>query len=260
MSIDRSQRIAFEETADLFDETRPGYPEALVEDVLVLSGIPPKGRILEIGCGPGNSTLPYARRGHHVTAVELGPRLAALAARNLAAFPRVQVITASFEDWPLEEGAFDLAISAEAMHWIPPEIGYPKAAAALKDGGSAAFYWNVTPDPHTDWSQAMDGVYRELDIENPLGNPTVDWMIGVITENFRTCGGFGPVTVRQYTWSETYTTERYLKLFRTYSFHRNLEAETRERLFAGVAAASEQGGGRVTIPYETVLFQAPKQR
>ena len=39
------------------------------------------------------------------------------------------------------ERAFDLAISGEAFHWISPEIGYPKVASALKDGGSAAFFW-----------------------------------------------------------------------------------------------------------------------
>jgi SAM-dependent methyltransferase len=98
----------------------------LVEDVLALSDIPRDGRILEIGCGPGNATLPYAARGYHVTAIELGPQLAARAVQNLARFPRVRVVNASFEEWPLEENAFDLAISAEAMHWIPPEVGYPK--------------------------------------------------------------------------------------------------------------------------------------
>jgi SAM-dependent methyltransferase len=260
MSIDRRKRITFEEAADLYDEVRPGYPEALVEDVLALSGIPADGRILEIGCGLGNATLPYAERGYHVTAIELGPRLAALAAHNLAHFPRVRVVNASFEDWPLEENAFDLAISAEAMHWIPPEVGYPKVAAALNDQGSAAFYWNVSPDPQTDWSRAIDAVYRELGLENPDNVVTADWLAGIIAENFRASGRFGEVVVRQYPWSETYTTERCLMLLKTYSAHRGLEAEARERLFAGVRAVIERFGGRVTKPYLTVLFHARVKR
>jgi hypothetical protein len=28
------------------------------------------------------------------------------------------VCTGAFEDWPEEEGAFDLTVSAEAFHWI----------------------------------------------------------------------------------------------------------------------------------------------
>lgn len=58
MSIDRRDRTAFEELADLYAEARPGYPDALVEDVIRFSGIPAGGNILEVGCGPGNATLP----------------------------------------------------------------------------------------------------------------------------------------------------------------------------------------------------------
>jgi len=61
MSIDRSRRITFEEVADLYNETCSGYPEALVEDIIALSGIPAGGRILEVGCGPGNATPPSGR-------------------------------------------------------------------------------------------------------------------------------------------------------------------------------------------------------
>jgi methylase of polypeptide subunit release factors len=43
----------FDEEALLYDEVRPGYPEELFDDVVSLSGTPPEGRILEIGCGTG---------------------------------------------------------------------------------------------------------------------------------------------------------------------------------------------------------------
>jgi hypothetical protein len=51
MGIDRTRRIHFEKTADPYNEDRSGYPEALVEYVIALSGIPTDGRILEISCG-----------------------------------------------------------------------------------------------------------------------------------------------------------------------------------------------------------------
>lgn len=262
MSIDRRKRIAFEEVAELFDEIRPGYPDELVNDVLTLSGIPPEGRILEIGCGPGNATRPYARRGYHITAIELGERLAALAIQNLIQFPHVCVINSAFEDWPLEEKAFDLAISAEAMHWIPPEVGYPKVAAALNDQGSAAFYWNAAVDPQTECSRAIDEVYQKLapqvkDTENTV---SVDWLTTIISDNFRTSGCFGEVTVQQYAWSKRYTTDQYLKLLRTSSVHRDLDEDTKERLFANVGEVIEQYGGEMTLPSLTVLFHAKVRR
>lgn len=95
------------------------------------------------------------------------------------------------------------------MHWITPQTGYPKVAAALKDSGSAAFYCNLSPDPQADWSRAIDAVYHELGLQNPDRTVTVDWLTGVICENFRASGCFGEVVVRQYAWSVTYTAERF---------------------------------------------------
>jgi SAM-dependent methyltransferase len=262
MSIDRSRRVTFEQVAELYDEVRPGYPEELVEDIVALSGIPAEGRILEIGCGPGNATIPFARRGYRILGIELGERLAALAVENCRAYPGVEILNVAFEDWELEEEAFDLVISAEAFHWIPPEVGYPRVAKALQYTGSAAFFWYVPVDPKTDWSAAIDEVYRERapGIEVPDKGFTVEWLIEIIEENFQASGCFRPVTVRQYQGVEMYTTEQYLKLLRTYSGLRGLDEETRAGLFEGVRQVTERFGGKVTKPSLLALFHARVKR
>ena len=69
------QRFVFDEIAELYDRARPGYPEALVDDVVALSGIAPGGRILEIGSGTGKATEAFARRGFRIVCLEkLGGR------------------------------------------------------------------------------------------------------------------------------------------------------------------------------------------
>ena len=75
----RRVRATYDEVALLYDQARPGYPEALFDDVVSLSGIPPGGRILEIGCGTGQATVPLAQRGYPILCIELGENLAALA-------------------------------------------------------------------------------------------------------------------------------------------------------------------------------------
>jgi SAM-dependent methyltransferase len=262
MSIDRSRRITFEEVAELYDKARPGYPEELVEDVVALSGIPADGRILEIGCGPGNATIPFAKRGYRIVGIELGERLAALAVENCRAYPGVEIQNVRFEDWVLEEKAFGLAISADAFHWIPPQVGYPKVARALKDSGSVAFFWNVPVDPRTDWSRAIEEVYRERapQVENPDTLFTFEWLVEIIKDNFEASGWFGEVTVKQYLGSETYTTEDYLKLLKTYSGLRGLDEDTRGKLFAGVREVIERFGGRVTKPNLVALFHSRVKR
>src|SRR5215210_5603855 len=107
----------------------------LFDDIASLSGIQPGGRILEIGCGTGQATVPFARRGYRILCVELGENMAAVARRNLEGNPQAEVRTGAFEDWPLQDEAFDVAISATAFHWLNPATAYPKVAGALRDGG-----------------------------------------------------------------------------------------------------------------------------
>src|SRR5215210_6779159 len=136
MADDRNRlRTTFDEAASLYDEVRPGYPEELFDEVVSLSGIPAGGRILEIGCGTGQATVPFARRGYRILCIELGENMAAVARRNLEGYPQTKVLTGAFEEWPLQDEAFDVAISATAFHWLNPATAYPKVAGALRDGG-----------------------------------------------------------------------------------------------------------------------------
>src|SRR5690349_15130736 len=94
-------RVTFDEDAERYDRARPGYPAAVFDDLLAVAGLGPGARVLEIGCGTGQATVPLAERGCRIVAVELGAELAAVARRNLARFPDVEVITGAFEPWPL---------------------------------------------------------------------------------------------------------------------------------------------------------------
>ena len=258
MSLDRNLRGIFDRTAKLYDEVRPGHPEQLIEDVISLSGIAPGGRILEVGCGPGKATIPFAERGYAMVCVELGQELAALATKNCRPYPAVRIQNVSFEDWPLEREAFDLVISAQAFHWIPPEIGYPKVAAALKRTGSMALFWNLYPGSDTEFFRALQKVYeREApELAHPTGKLSPEEQIETTVKAINDSGLFGGVVVKRYLWSERYTADQYLKLLCTYSNHLNLAEETRRGLLEGVGELIDQFGGVVERPYLAALHWA----
>jgi SAM-dependent methyltransferase len=261
-------RTTFDEEALLYDRARPGYPEALFEDVVVLSGIPPGGRILEIGCGTGQATLPFARRGYRIRCIELGENLAAVARSNLAAYPQVEVRTGAFEEWTVEEGAFDLAVAATAFHWLDPAVAYPKSARALRAGGTIALFWNLhvqgepTGRPPADrgFFAAVQEVYRRetpeiVGDDRPLPRP--DEVPEPVRDEIKKTGLFGEVTVRRYTWDVEYDTASYLDVLNTYSGHRSLTPAARARLLGGIAALIDtEFGGRITKSYLTLLYLA----
>ncbi|MGW5068775.1 class I SAM-dependent methyltransferase [Streptomyces cyaneofuscatus] len=73
-SPDESRRAQlariFDEDAELYDRARPGYPPALYDDLAELAGARPGSRVLEVGCGTGQATVPLAARGCPIIAVE----------------------------------------------------------------------------------------------------------------------------------------------------------------------------------------------
>ena len=259
-------RTTFDGAATLYDEVRPGYPEDLFEDVVSFSGLEPGGRILEIGCGTGQATVPFARRGYRILCVELGENMAAVARRNLEGYPQTEVCTGAFEDVPLQEGAFSLATSATAFHWLDPEVAYSKVATALRDGGSLALFWNVHvhSDADEDFFDAAQKIYeREApEIVGPedykgLSRPEE---IPDRTAEIEDSGLFGDVIRRTYRRDVPYDSRGYLRVLSTYSGHRNLSDDTRARLFRGIADLIDtRFGGRIVKGYLTTLYVARRR-
>lgn len=241
---------------------RPGYPEKLIEDVISISGIPQCGRILEVGCGTGQATISFAKRGYSMLCLDIGKELVALARENCRQYPNVQIRNVSFEDWNPNGNLFDLVISATAFHWIPPEIGYTKAAQVLKDTGYIAMFWNLHPTPYTGFFQEVQKVYRSIAPEwkNPSDGSSTGDEIRLREDYINGTGLFEKALVKQYPWSKRLDKVQYLKLLNTFSGHRNLEKERRAKLFAGISALiEEEFGGTITRPYLSVLYLAKKK-
>jgi SAM-dependent methyltransferase len=262
MASDRNSNRVFDDVAQIYEEVRPGYPAQLFEDVVSLSGIPQGGRILEVGCGPGKATIPFAKRGYAMLCLELGPKLAALAAENCRTYPRVMIQSIAFEDWPVERASFDLFISAQAFHWIPPKIGYAKAAEALKDAGSIALFWSQHPVWDTPVRRALNRVYRDKapQIADAAQKNSPEILTKRTVNDIDSSGFYQLVQVKHYPWSAQYTADQYIKLISTYSDHRSLPADTRHDLFVAVDKVIERFGGTVEVPYVTVLYLAQVRR
>jgi SAM-dependent methyltransferase len=258
-------RMTFDGTA-LYDEVRPGYPEDLFDDIVSLSGIQAGGRIPEIGCGTGQATVPFARRGYRILCIELGENMAAVARRNLEGYPNAVVRTGVFEDTSSQEGAFDLAISATAFHWLDPAVAYSKTARALRVGGSLALFWNV--HVHSDASEGFfEAAQRIYEREAPEIVGPEDYKglprpheVPDRTEEIQNTGFFGSILTRHYCWDETYDAEGYLRVLNTYSGHRSLNDDTREHLFRGIADLIDyRFDGRIVKGYLTTLYVAKRK-
>ena len=265
--IDR-QRQTFSQVAELYERARPSYPDPLIDDVLEISRIAPGARILEIGAGTGKATRLFARRGHPLTCIEPGAELLAVARRVLAEHREVELVETTFEDWEARVGGYALVVSAQAFHWVDPEVGYEKAARALTPGGWLALFWNrpwlrVETVP---LENEIAAIYaRHADAFDPLARSSPSPDAGGRREGTPARARldaslrFERAEERAYTWQQTYTTSEYLDLQRTQSNHRLLPEAARESLLGAVGAAIDAAGGRYEMTYTSELLIARRR-
>jgi SAM-dependent methyltransferase len=257
--VTAEQRFVFDDIAELYDRVRPGYPDALIEDAIVLSGTLSSARLLEIGCGTGQATSAFAARGLRIVGIEPGASLARIARQRFTGTDTVTIVEHTFESWPLEPEAFDLVAVAQAFHWLSPEMRFTKAAAALRPGGALAVFGNSPVMERSPLRRELDRAYEQL--APALRKPILTrWYADEVSMRalFAESGRFGPVTMRVYPWSRTYEIEAYLDLLRTHSDHRMLSDAERERLLDAVGETIVRHGGAITVRYESHLHLARK--
>lgn len=254
--FDRNARVVFDQAAAVYDEARPGYPLELIDKLIELTQLPTNARILEIGCGTGQITVPLAERGYEIVAVELGENLARIAVSNLKSHHRVRVIHSAFEEGTFGEKSFDLILSAQAFHWIDPEIGYPKIRRLLKNDGHLAVIYNLFRGGGGSVYRDLDAVYRshfpqrdEQDAPKLLHENVARAQAGILGS-----GLFSEPVIWETAWAETYTTDRYMKLLDTFSDHRTMHKAAKEDLFKDVRTVINEHGGTIDRPLLAILI------
>ena len=252
----QGRRVTFDEDAERYDRARPGYPQAIFDDLAELAGIGPGCRVLEIGCGTGQATVPLAERGCQIVAVELGAELAEVARRNLARFADVQVVNAAFEIWPLPPEPFDVVLSATAFHWIDPAVRVVKSADALRPGGTLATIdtHHVAGGTEPFFVEAQD-CYERWDPATPPGIrlPPAD-TVPLEGEELTRSGRFDAPQFRLHATDVPYTTASYIDVLLTYSGHRALDSVAQRGLLDCIAGLIDnQHGGQIVKRYLSLL-------
>lgn len=255
------QRFTFNAVADDYDRYRPGYPDALFEDLAAETGLGSGDRILELGCGAGQATLGLAAFGAPLLALDPGPDLIRSAAARVGQAPHVAFAEATFEAWPLQPRAFRLVVSAQAWHWIDPAVRFEKAAQALVPGGVLAILGNVPlPGPPQTLAELEPLFLRHA--PHLWGPPPETWYlpgVGPLLELFPTAQHYGPVVHRAYAYTRILDRPAFEGLYRSFSYFQALPDAAREALIGGMAEIALARGPEIRMDYEAQLYMAHRR-
>jgi len=271
----------FDEIAAEYDRHRPAYPDELIDQACRVAGIVSGDHVLEVGCGTGQLTRGLVARGLHVTALEPGTSLIALARQNLEGAGEVEFVNAQFEDALLPREQFAAVFSASAFHWVDPKVSWQRAADVLVPGGTLALMQycgieeprskpdqdaalaaikKIAPDIAANWP-----VYRDLDatlagMEQRRGNVSEVWAwLGSYDIGQDYAGHlFGDVQVAVMPKLIEQTPDQLNAVLRTMSFYARLSPAQRHALEREYEAIYERLGRPIRASTIAALVTAPR--
>lgn len=250
----------FDAIADRYAARRPTYPEALFDALAAYGGLRPGSRVLEIAPGTGQASVPMARRGWAVTAVERGPAMAALARRALVGTD-AEVVVSAFEDWPLPERPFDAVVCATAWHWIAPAVRLVRAAGALRPGGSLAIVrtHHVAGGSQELFDQAQECYLRfDPTVNEPHVLPTVE-SLRVRVDELEDSDLVADVEQHLFGFEVADDRAGFAELLSTYSGVAAMDPADRDPLLACLGALVDDVGGSVVKQYCVELDLAQRR-
>jgi SAM-dependent methyltransferase len=119
-----------------YTRVRPHYHGELAERLRSFAGVERFGKVLDVGCGTGHSSIALAEIADQVTAIDPSPSMLAAAQPKMNV--HYQAGVAEHLDFTAAE--FDLISAASALHWFNQEQFYRECRRVLASGGLLAIY------------------------------------------------------------------------------------------------------------------------
>ena len=135
--VDDAAGWVFNRMADVY-AARPAYPAALVDALAALTR-GPGAHVLDVGAGVGHLSLPLARRGFAVTALEPAQAMLGELEKNAAREGlAVRTLHAAAENMPIASESVELTVIADALHFLDAALTGREVARVLTKTGCLA--------------------------------------------------------------------------------------------------------------------------
>ena len=235
------RRQVFGGIADVYESTRPGYPDDAVEWLL---GREPLA-VLELGAGTGKLTSSLVAAGHNVVATDLSrPML-----DRLAATVEATVVRCAAERLPFAPDTFDAVVVAQAFHWFDADTAVPEIARVLRPGGHIALVWNIREES-VPWVRRLSAIIGSED-----GGEDLQLSSGALGSS----GVFAALTTAEFRFWQHLNRDGLLGLVRSRSYIAAMEASQREEVLRRVRDLYDEYGqdqGGLRMPYRTQCYRA----
>lgn len=244
----------FAREAQAYARGRPEYPVALDQWLRDELHLDPTRTVLDLGAGTGKFTRRLLATGANIIAIEPVEEMLAQLVRTV---PTVAARSGTAEKIPVNDGAVDAVVCAQAFHWFANDTALAEIHRVLRPGGSLGLVWNVR-DESVDWCAAIAELIKPYEGSAPRYRKG-EWRKLFPAE------GFTPLREREFPHGHTGPPEQVIvDRILSVSFIAALErrqqlivAARLRDLIATHPALRDQD--EVTVPYTTVAFSCEKR-
>lgn len=246
---------AYSNIAETYDAIRPGYPAALIHDIIHAGNLNQNSALMEIAAGTGKATTNFLTLDCHIDAVELEPSMAELLCKKSTS-PLLSVFVSSFEDWQPPQTQYDCIYCAQGFHWLDPQIKFQKTRQYLKPYGLLALFW-YDPLPPTDSPAYQASQKVKLDF---LGPEDITTSVSMDTrlQELQSCAEFSLFLKKEYSITLKNSPEQALAAMEsTPAFQQKFlirSKQDRQAFCRKYITAIQENGGFLEAPMRYTLF------
>ncbi|WP_067814002.1 class I SAM-dependent methyltransferase [Nocardia inohanensis] len=164
MKVPRGEGL-FAGTAWHYARYRPGYPQAFLDDLIHHLHLTGPSRLLDLGCGTGQLTLPLAPHVTEAVGMDPEPEMLSEAARqaNNLGLTNVVWVKGNSADLPADPAHFTHVTMGRSFHWMHRD----QVLTALDEMVDPAGTLIIANDsclvcPSTPWQQAIEDIQRRF--------------------------------------------------------------------------------------------------
>jgi SAM-dependent methyltransferase len=162
------EKHRFRSAAAHYRRGRPPYAPALFDRVAERVGLTRAYAVLDLGCGPGQLALGFARIAGQVTAIDPEPEMLRIAAAEAAeAGLAIRFMEGSSYDIGPELGSFRLVVIGRAFHWMDRADTLRRLDGMIEAGGALALFGDRHPELRENaWRAVYDAVLDKYSAED----------------------------------------------------------------------------------------------